>query len=87
VQSVAGVMAAAILVPPQPSAKFFIVALPIVIILGDVLHRWLELPCIRLGKRIVDRRSLRQSESSAQALILGAQPEGGLPRGDLGQRE
>jgi len=84
VQSVAASMTIGLVVPPHPGWRLLLVVVPLIIVLGDALHRWLELPCIRLGRQLVDRRALRKSEASAQALILGAQPEGGLPRGDLG---
>ncbi len=76
-------MALGLVNPPHPSVRLLLVVMVLVLILGDALHRWLELPCIRLGKRIVDKRALRRSAESARALILGAQPEGGMPRGDL----
>jgi peptidoglycan/LPS O-acetylase OafA/YrhL len=82
VQGVAGAMVSGVF-RGSPGLHFFAIELVVVIVLADAMHRWLELPSIRFGKRWIDRRAIRGSEASARALILGAQPEGGLPRGEV----
>jgi peptidoglycan/LPS O-acetylase OafA/YrhL len=63
--------------------RFFLVELVIVIVLADAMHRWVEVPSIRFGKRLVDRMSLRAGGGRAVTLRLGEQPEGGMPKGDV----
>ena len=52
-------------VPGGPSLRTFIAVVIVVLILADVLHRWVELPGIRLGKRLVDRRARSRGRAPA----------------------
>jgi peptidoglycan/LPS O-acetylase OafA/YrhL len=71
------------LFPLLGGPRFFLVVLLVVIVLADGMHRWVEVPSIRFGKRLIDRRSLRVGGASEAIIVRGDQPEGGMPRGDL----
>jgi peptidoglycan/LPS O-acetylase OafA/YrhL len=71
------------ILPAIGGPRYFLIVLVIVIVFADAMHRWVELPSIRLGKRLIDRRALRAGGRRAVILRLGEQPEGGMPRGEV----
>jgi peptidoglycan/LPS O-acetylase OafA/YrhL len=72
---VTGAITVSAVFPTLTGMRYFLMVMVVVVVLSDVVHRWVELPGIRLGKRLAhDRSAWRSVPAESQPAELANKP-------------